>query len=681
MADDATPTGAPAPGTPVPLPTGATVTATPRPRRTGGIVRWRGLIPLVLLLGLLAFSYATFAEPVARESLEEAATKALGTQVDIRALRILERQTAIEMDGIAIADPFDPMRNLFEIGGLRVELERDPLLARRVVVRRLGLQRVRHGTRRTVAAKPVTTGGYAPQALRAVRAWRQQFDVPLLTLSAFDTVRSLVLDPRQLGTVKAAVALRDRADSTRTALELELRALRLREVADSVRATAQRLAAIDPKSLDVVRARAIVADVRRAADSVTAARRRLDAFRASATLGITMLRDDAQLLDSARRADYAFARGLLRLPTFDAPDIGSALFGDVSIDRFEQLVYWSELARGYLPPGLQPRQTRGPERLRKSGTTVRFARARAAPDFLLRRADVDFVLEGKALTSGAWTLSVADVSTQPGLVPRPMTFAVRRTGGVSGARISVRGLSDRRTRAPRDQVVAEAAAIPLPSFQLPVVPYRLALNTGTSALAFSRAGDAIQGRWTVRADAVTWTADTARVARANYVEGLVYRVISGLRNVELETRVAGTLAAPRLSVRSNLDRAIAERMRTVLGEEIRRGEALARAKVDSVVRVHEAAARARVEALRLQADERLAEAQQRLDAERDKLEAERARLETRLESLVGSQVRSIPSIPKLPKLELPPLPRRRPPADTAMPPDTATPPADTTRGS
>lgn len=642
------------------------------------IIRWRGLIPLLLLVALLAFSYATFAEPVARESLEEAATKALGTQVDIRDLRILESRTAIEMDGIAIADPFDPMRNLFEIGGMRVELERDPLLARRVIVRRLAISKVRHGTRRTVAAKPVTTGGYAPQALRAVREWRRQFDVPLLTLTAFDTVRSLVLDPRQLGTVKAAAALRDRADSTRTALEAELRALRLREVADSVRAVAQRLSTVEPKSLDVVRARAIVAEVRRAADSVTAARRRLDAFRASATLGIATLRDDAQLLDSARRADYAFARGLLRLPTFDAPDIGGALFGDVSIQRFEQLVYWSELARGYLPPGLQPRQTRGPERLRKSGTTVRFARAHSAPDFLLRRADVDFLLEGGALTSGAYTLSVADVTTQPGLVPRPMTFALRRSAGASGARIAVRGLSDRRTRAPRDQVVAEASAIPLPSFQLPVVPYRLALNTGTSALAFSRAGDAIQGRWTVRADAVTWTADSARVARANYVEGLVYRVISGLRNVELETRVTGTMSAPHVAVRSNLDRAIADRMRTVLGEEIRRGEALARAKVDSVVRVHEAEARARVEALRAQAETRLAEAQQRLDGERDKLEAERARLESRLESLVGGQVRSIPSIPRLPKLELPPLPRRRTPADTTASPDTTALP-DTTR--
>ena len=174
-----------------------------RPWRRG-VFRWRGVFPLLVLLLLAAVGYSMFADPIARDTLSEVSTKALGTQVDVAALRILEAETAIEMDGIQVADPFDPMRNLLEVGGLRVELERDALLQKKAVIRRLTIRKVRAGTRRTVAARPVQGGGFAPQAMRAVQAWRRQFDIPKLKLAELDTVRSLVLDPRQLGTVKVA---------------------------------------------------------------------------------------------------------------------------------------------------------------------------------------------------------------------------------------------------------------------------------------------------------------------------------------------------------------------------------------------------------------------------------------------------------------------------------------------
>lgn len=651
-----------APGaTPAPL-TPASDAATPpkapAPRRRVAIFRWRGIIPLLIAAVLAVVGYQLFADRVVRETLEEAATKALGTEVDVAALRILEQETALELDGVQIADPFDHMRNLVEIAGVRLELEPDPLLQRKAVVRRLTIRRVRVGTARRVAAKPVDGGGLAPAALTAVREWRRQFDVPALKLATFDTVKSLALDPRQLGTVKSALALRERADSTKEALEAEFRALRLKETVDSARVVAERLAALtkrEPREIGIAGARAAVADLRRAVDSVNAAKKRLEALHRDATAGIATLRNGVADLDSARRADYAFALGLLELPSFEAPEIGGALFGNVTIDRFQKLVYWTQLAETYIPPGLQPKETPGPERLRRSGTTVRFAAQRTYPDFLMRRADVDFALEGNALASGEYTLAVANVTTQPGIVGRPMEFALTRRGGTAGVKVDVRGASDRRTARPRDLVRAEAAAIPLPSFDLPGLPFHLDLNQGTSALAFSRSGDAIAGRWQVRADAVSWRADSARVRRANYLEGLVYRVVGGLKAVDLEARVDGTLAAPRLAVRSNLDRAIAEQLRAVLGEEIEKAKAMARAKVDAVVAVKAAEARERAEALRAVAETRLADAQSRLDAESQRLDAERTKLEARIKAMGGSAL-DLPGLPQVPKVTLPKLP-------------------------
>lgn len=637
----------------------------------GGVFRWRGIFPLIVLVALLVAAYVLFADRVARETLAEASTKALGTQVDIAALRILEDETAIEIDGIQVADPFDPMRNLIEVGGVRVQLEQEPLLEKKVVIRRMAISRVRAGTRRATPAKPVEGGGFAPQALRAVQAWRQQFDIPKLKLAQLDTIRQLALDPRQLGTVKLAVALRDRADSTRDAIEGDLRALRLRETLDSTRATAERIAKLDPKAIGIAGARQAVVDVRRTLDSLKAAKARLDALQRGATLGIAGLRAGVADIDSARRADYAFARSLLQLPTFEAPEIGSAIFGDVTIDRFQKLLYYSKLAEGYVPPGLRPKETPGPERARRSGTTIRFAEVRSYPSFLLRRGDIDFALDGNALAGGNYVLQVANVTSQPALVGRPMEFALKRRGGSSAVALDVRGASDRRSAQPRDVVRADLAGLPLPKFDLPGLPFTLDLNTGTSRLDFTRRGEGIAGTWTVHAGAVRWVADSARIARGNYLEKLVYRVIGGLEAVDLEARIGGTMAAPQLAISSTLDRAIAEQLKRVLGEEVDKAERFARAKVDSIVKDKEAEARAKVEALPVQGEQRLAEAQARLDEERARLDLEREKLETRLKQATGGAL-GLPDLPKAKLPSIPKLPGRKAeatptPADTTKP--------------
>ena len=42
------------------------------------------------------------------------------------------------------------------------------------------------------------------------------------------------------------------------------------------------------------------------------------------------------MIDAARRADYDHARSLLKLPNLETPDIGAALFGEVTIDNRRQ---------------------------------------------------------------------------------------------------------------------------------------------------------------------------------------------------------------------------------------------------------------------------------------------------------------------------------------------------------
>src|ERR671921_76115 len=182
------------------------------------IFRWKAIGPLLLLFVLLGFLVWIFAEPVARETAEEASTELLGTQVDLGKLDLLPRQASVNLRALQIADPFVLTRNLLEADEIRLKLNPAALAEKKIVIEQLSLTGMRFGTDRKTPARPPSGKGFTPQVYRTVQQWANQFNVPLLSLTPIDTIRQLALNPGQLTTIKQAEAVLARADSTQKAL-------------------------------------------------------------------------------------------------------------------------------------------------------------------------------------------------------------------------------------------------------------------------------------------------------------------------------------------------------------------------------------------------------------------------------------------------------------------------------
>jgi uncharacterized protein (TIGR03545 family) len=604
------------------------------------IFRWKAVGPLLLLLVIITVLIVLFAEPVARQTTEEVSTELLGTQVDVGRLDLIPRTASVDLGALQIADPFEPRRNLIEAERIVLKLNPEALTEKKLVVERLALQGMRFGTARKTPARPASGNGFAPQALRSVREWSRQFDVPLLQLTPIDTLKQLVLDPSQLRTVQAAEGLLARTDSTRQALERGFAAVDVAGTVDSARALADRLAATDPRTLGLDGTRQAIQSVQATLRQLDAAKRQVTALQQNVTRGVTLLGSGVQGLDEARKRDYAFARSLLKLPSFSAPDIGNAFFGKVSIDRFQQALYWAELARHYMPPGLLPREDPGPQRLRAAGRTVRFPKEHSWPTFLVQLGQVDFHI-ADGLLKGAYAASVQGLTSAPALYGKPMLVTARRDAvGSAIAGIDVGAVVDHRTSAVRDSVSAKLRGVTLPSFAIPGLPFRIAPGTGAANLTFALRGDQLLGHWSIGSREVAWALDSAGRRRSD-LEDLVWRVVSGLTQLDLSADVRGTIASPRLSVRSNLDEAIARRLKAVVGEEVAKVEAKARAKVDSIVSDKVEPVKQRIAALQADATRRAAAQQQRLDqAETD--------LQAQLKRMTGGLAPDI----KLPKIKL-----------------------------
>ena len=475
-----------------------------------------------------------------------------------------------------------------------------------------------------------------------MREWSRQFDVPLLQLTPIDTIKSLVLNPTQLGTVKAAQGLVARTDSTRQALEQNFKALDVRGTVDSARALADRLAATDPKKLGLDSTRQAIQSVQATLKQLDQAKQRLTGLQQNVQQGVKLLGSGVQGLDEARKQDYAFARSLLKLPTVSAPDIGNAFFGKVSIDRFQQALYWAELAKHYMPPGLLPREDPGPKRLRASGATVRFPKEHEWPQFLVELGQVDFII-ADGLLKGDYAATVQGLTSAPALYGKPMIVSARRNApGSAIAGLDVGAIVDHRTSSTRDSVSAKLRGVKLPSFDIPGLPFRLAPGTGAASLTFALRGDNLLGRWSIGTNEAAWSRDSAAAqAKGSDLEQLVWRVLSGVKRLDVNAQMSGTIKAPKLAVRSNLDEAIAQRLKAVVGEEVAKAEAMARAKVDSLVADKVEPVKQQVAALQADATKRVGDEQARLD----QVEAD---LQAQLKRLTGGLAPEI----KLPKIKL-----------------------------
>jgi uncharacterized protein (TIGR03545 family) len=324
-------------------------------------------------------------------------------------------------------------------------------------------------------------------------------------------------------------------------------------------------------------------------------------------------------VDAARQRDYAFARGLLALPSLDAPNIGAALFGTRSLDYFQKALFYARVAEKYVPPGLQPWNRPGPKRTRMDGTTVEFPKEREYPRFLVKKGDIDL-----AAGEGArheFAASFAGITSQPALYGRPATLDARgRLGGDRPVSLSISALSRHFGASPKDSLAARVSGVHLPAISVPELPFVVNPGRSTVGLAFSLAGDRLRGTWEVASD------DTARAGSASLVETTVWQVVRGLSQLRIRAELGGTLESPTLKVSSNLDDAIAARLQALAGEALAKGQAKAREAVDRLVAPQVTALQGKVNTLQEQVVDRLPVERGRLDAMQKKLEREVKRL-------------------------------------------------------
>lgn len=571
------------------------------------IFRWRAIGPLLVLFVIVAVLWWLFADTIARRESQKVGTQLVGAQVEIRDLHLDLANGDVTIRGLTIASPHEPFQNLLQADELVADLDVIPLTEKKIVIDRLVANGLRFGTPRETDGRVAATSGagIAGRVLRETEEWASQFQIPVLQL-ATGKISIDSLDPRRLSAIPAAAALGARTDSSRRSWQAAFDTLRIGPALDSAGATLEKLRRARATDL------ATLTEARQAIDRLKRARDRVTTLERGVQTGVAGLQAGLAGLDSARRRDYAFARSLLKLPSLDAPEVGSALFAPGAIKPFERVLYWTQLARRYMPPGLLPRATTGPRRARRAGEDVRFPKERALPRFLLRSAELSFFLRPASDQPQRYAGRLTGLASDPALYGRPMVASATGPQLAAGALLNhLRGI-------PVDTAGATVGGIRVSAFEVAGLPLRVDPGAATMQLGFNLNGDTVHARFALRSSNVRWSRDSGWTNTT--IGDLVWRTVSGISNLDVEARMSGALRNPSLSVRSNLDQAIASRLRAVLGEEVAAAERQMRERVDALVQDKVEPVRAQVNQVRTQAEAQIAQHRARLEELQQQLE-------------------------------------------------------------
>ena len=591
------------------------------------LVRWKAAIPFGTFVLILVLVWVVFGNWLVKRALEAGGTAAARAKVEIDHVRISLWQSRLTISGLTIASPSEALKNTLQADQLDADFETLPLLRKKFIVDRLAATGLRFGTPRTTdgrvkqaeaSSPPAPNGPSAPgaasqpkgpsQAAQTVENLADRLNFPILNL-ATGKLDVGTLDPSKLSTAAAARSLTARADSAQKAWNAALNDLHTGPTVDSAVALANRLKGAKPTDLTAVN------NARRMLSLLSQAKDKVDALGRGIAAGASDLQRGVTQLDSAKARDLETARGLVKLPALDASQIGAAVFGPAAAGKFEKALHWVRVARQYAPAGLTPHAEPAPKRVRRAGTTVRFPREHDLPALWLKAADVSFTLDTTRNYSG----KLADLTTSQILTGKPTTFNAQAPALQAGA------LLDHRRPQALDTISGVMSGVTLPDLAIPVGGIHLAPGTGTMSFRFALEGENLRAGWDLKSSHITWAHDSTASGGAG---GLVWQVVSGIATLDVSARLSGTPESPSLSIRSNLDQAISDRIKGLMGDQVKAAEQKLTAQVNAYADPLIAPVKSQVASV-------TGSAQQQLGASQGKIADAQKQLQQRLKSLTG----------------------------------------------
>jgi uncharacterized protein (TIGR03545 family) len=420
-------------------------------KKNRGVLRTGKVSLLVIVIAaILVFNYV-FKNRLLEQALERGLEVVFSARAEVDDLDFRILSGRISFTHLSVGDREQPFRNLFELGASEVDLNTAELLKAKVVVTNLESLQIGWNTPRQTSGTLVEGG----RGEKAVSGDREQWRGLSLNLGNLDAEALVEDQMEKLSSPAQITALNNRLRTLQQQWQLTVDKGRA-DVAelsgriDSVRS-------IDVRSLDTLpELQQAVADIREAATA-------LDQVKNDVEDVNTQIDVDREGIEAARSAfvqavdsDTAYLASLTDLSSGELRNLVSDLVAGYLEQTLGRYYGYAQRVKGYADKLITGAEGKRSNRQRvgrmEGGENIPFA-AVMYPRFLLENARVSVTGTG---TSETIEGSVQNVSSDPDLLGRPVTFAFSRTK--AERRLSVDGVFDRRSNRENDLILGVQVA-------------------------------------------------------------------------------------------------------------------------------------------------------------------------------------------------------------------------------
>lgn len=503
-------------------------------------IRWQGLVPFVVVAGLLAAFWLLIFDGLVKRAIEKTGTLIVGAEVDVRDVDVSLFPLAITLDGLQVTNPDDPATNSVECGTIAFSLDSLNLLRRKVIIDQMAVEDVRFDT-------PRKRPGFVRSRLEEKKG-EEKKSVFGLTLEKPDVKK--ILRNENLESVKLIETAKQEMRNKKSAWQQKMEEIpdkaTIENYQDRIRKIRKMKKDVTGLAKQLKEARALRRDIEQDLGKVKQ-------VRAAFKNDLTAAKRIVERAEQAPGSDVRRLRDKYSITPAGLANISDLLFGDEISSWVRTGLLWYNRIQPVVERAKAQREDVAVVKpLRGEGVDIRFREVRPLPDFLIDRAAVS-VETAAGYLAGA----IRNITPDQNILGVPLTFSFTGEKLKKAKSAAVTGTLNH-TNPARQQ---DRAQFSMSGFKL-----RKMVLSNDKDLPISMQ-DAIvdfnlDGLYT-RALKATFTAKVRSAGmtvggegRSNPFVTSIRSALSKVSNFSLSADITGTLQDYKMNISSDLDRVL-----------------------------------------------------------------------------------------------------------------------------
>lgn len=611
-------------------------------KKSGGIIRWGGIIPLLIISILFYAYFYFFFDSHVRKLIEWGGYQALGSEINVDKFQSSFIKGQFQISRLQMTDSESPDYNSIEISQIRFDLNMDALLRLKFVIEDMGVEGIQFASKRAYRGKvappppvdpnkPSLVSKLSEEALNKTEdKYKNNLlgDIASFMKTGGDGSTQLGAIESTLKSKKLAEDLKSKWDSKKQEWDTKIKELPTESDLKSIKT---RFEGIQYKNFKTVQeVDAAVKQFNDLKSDVDTKVKLIDQTKTSLVTDVNAIQTDVKLIDQEIKNDISALKDRLKIPKIDAASIAKSMFMGYLNPYLAKIDRYKNMAQKYLPPrfaNMLEKDTRekqkeviAEEKLiphpRQKGVTYEFPKTTGYPMFWIKNVSISSKSNAQS-DFGDISGEIKDITSNQRQIKKTTKFNIKgdfKSKGLLG--IAANGELNNLGAEPVADVAFKYAKYELSGLKLLSSPDgSIEIPKTSTSLAFT--GKTVGFKdITVKFNYLFSDVNFQSSAQDQTVATILSETLKQINQFDVNGGIEGALNAPALTLNSSLGTQLETAFQNLLKAKIEEANKKLQAEIDKQIGKIKADIEAVKTNLTAQVNSQIAAAKDQLDSQK-----------------------------------------------------------------